>query len=143
MEKYQFSQVGMNAMLADIYALQDESVCAFAAEMAKDFKRWAITYFAFTESQLRDLSNVNEQWAAFLASQGSFAIRNRRPIQLIKPTDFMNGSFGDKLVTLSSSLSAVSNREGSFCAGGELIVEVSYGRPLGSQEVLEQALLSY
>lgn len=143
MEKYQFSKVGMNAMLADVYALHDESVSAFADEMAKDFKHWAITYFAFTESQLRDLSQLNEQWAAFLASQGSFAIRNRRPIQLIKPTDIMSGSFGDKLVKFSSSLSAVSNREGSFCTGGELVIEVSYGRTLIAQEVFEQALLSY
>ena len=143
MKKYQFSQAGINAMQTDIYALQDETVSAFAAEVAKDFKRWAITYLAFTESQLRDLSNLNEQSISFLASQVSFAIRNRRPIQLVKPTDVMNSSFGDKLVELSTTLSAVSSREGRFSAGGALVIEISYGCKQHHLEVLAQELLAY
>ncbi|WP_133553728.1 hypothetical protein [Pedobacter duraquae] len=143
MKKYQFSQTGINAMQTDIYALQDEAVYAFAAEVAKDFKRWAITYLAFTASQLRDLSNLNEQSISFLASQGSFAIRNRRPIKFVKPTDIINSSFGDKLVALSTTLSAVSNREGRFSASGELVIEITYGCKQHYPEVLEHELLAY
>ena len=125
MRKYQFSQSGIAAMQADYYQLNDVALGAFADEMAKDFKRWAVQHLEFSTSQVQDLESLHEQSITFLALQGSFALRNRLPIHLIKPVT-MDSDLADKLVKPFSNLYAISDREGNFSTAGEFVVEIAY-----------------
>jgi len=126
MKKYQFSQAGIYAMQADLYQLNDAALEAFAAELAKDFKRWAVNHLELTESQIRDLKSLNEQTINFLSFQGSFAMRNRRPIHLIKPVKMDGNDDGDKIIKPGGSIFAISDRKGNFSAEGTLTIEIAY-----------------
>lgn len=141
MRKYQFSQSGIAAMQADYYQLNDAALAAFATEVVQDFKGWAMRNLEFSDSQIADLHSLHEQTINFIAVQGSFAMRNRLPINLIKPVT-MDSDLKDKLITPSGNLIAISDREGNFTPAGEFSVEISYVTKANLTELVPEDLFA-
>lgn len=127
MEKQPFTETGLQALLAELYALPNVQLAEHAAALKLNPKLWINGHFELDTDQLDYLQNMPNTMANFLGEQGSFAIGHRLPIHLNKSgEENKNGDKPDKLFDTISSLSLQIDGQGQPSAGGELTIAITY-----------------
>lgn len=132
MNKYPFTQQGFIDLQSELYQLADAALAQEATNLLSNFKDWVSNHFELSPAQLNDLNGINQETSHFFAYSGSFAVRNRRPLYLEKtPKDpnQQNRNSGEeqgKLIEPKSKLTASSDSEGNFIAGGDFTTTISY-----------------
>lgn len=84
MNKYDFTPLGMQQLLAALYALDDSALAAEAAALANDFTGWCLQHFNLDTSQLAYLMGMSPQMQEQLAQRGSYYLSHRLPINLMQ-----------------------------------------------------------
>lgn len=84
MNKYDFTALGMQQLLAALYALDDSALNAEAAALANDFTGWCLQHFNLDTAQLSYLMGMSPQMQEQLAQRGSYYLSHRLPINLMQ-----------------------------------------------------------
>ncbi|MES2418418.1 MAG: hypothetical protein V4541_09535 [Bacteroidota bacterium] len=127
MEKQPFTTEGVLALQNWLYNLSNAELEAEVLAMKANFTGWVLTYLLLDETQLAYFDNMSATPMEFLAFQTTFAVANRRPINLMKQAPKNNNAlFDDKLFEPESKLAVTSHSNGSYEVSGELNIEVSY-----------------
>jgi len=124
MTKFQFTPEGVASMCQHFYQLDDASLSTSALALAENFNKWMKAHFELSESQVVYLDAIHADLIQFMAANASFALRNRLPIQLIKPAQ--KSSSDSKITKPETKLQAKILPDGRYEASGEFNVEVSY-----------------
>lgn len=84
MNKYDFTPLGMQQLLAALYALDDAALNAEAAALANDFVGWCMQHFNLDARQLAYLTGMSSPMQQQIAQRGSYFLSKRLPINLIQ-----------------------------------------------------------
>lgn len=85
MNKYPFSEEGVEALITSLYLLSVQGLQEEAEKVLNDFKAWFSGWFDLTESQLSYLDKIDTGFILEASSVTYHALLNRQPISLIKP----------------------------------------------------------
>lgn len=125
MNKFPFTQAGVDQLLEDLYSLPSGELKDQSILVHYDFKNWVFDRFDFTSSQIDFLYGLPEESISFMATNASFAIANKLPIILEKESTPISLR-GNKFIRPKSELSSSATESGSFQADGQLIIEIGY-----------------
>ena len=128
MTKYPFTTAGFEDLQTALYALTDPELNVQAQLILMDFNDWMEANFDLSTSQITFLESINPETRLFTAFQTSYAVRNRLPVNLIKPLQRTEDPVDDdgKLIRPKSKLISTSDGNGNFSADGYLDIEILY-----------------
>jgi hypothetical protein len=112
---------GVQAKIAELYALPDTQLAAQADLVRTNFRDWVADNFTLSTEQLSHLDDLNEQWVQLAACQTAFAMNYRLSIEFVVPTP----SGASKLIGSSSDMRVYDNG-GAIEAEGGLTFSIEY-----------------
>lgn len=131
MLKLPFTPQGVQDLLSQIYALPDIQLQNESAAAAANFRLWISSNFLLEASQQIYLEAIDDQFIASAATEVSYFIQNRYPIELIKEevtaalTEQQEGDRG-KLIDLGKATNKSFNTEEGFREENRLTFTISY-----------------
>lgn len=84
MEKFEFSQSGVNQLCEALYASTAEEISYEIASVSEDFAKWVIDHFALTESEVAFVSGIDEYTLESFGAQTARAFDKRMKIILTR-----------------------------------------------------------
>jgi hypothetical protein len=106
-----------------LYQLNDEVLKIESDRIQHDFTTWLRNYFALTKNQLAFLDALDEKSKKLLSFDISFAVENRLPISLNKPSNSKEDSA--KKIICPKNTSAKSGLIG-YQTDGILQININY-----------------
>lgn len=130
MQKFPFTDSGLQDLLAQLYALDDQQLQQQAQAMAEDFPGWLQEHFLFEQDQLDFLAGLPQSFIQSAAADCSYCAANRLPINMVKDQQRSDppaeGEDRGKLIDLDKKSSARFSPAESFRASGSLTITISY-----------------
>ncbi|MBU0695430.1 MAG: hypothetical protein KKE39_02735 [Bacteroidetes bacterium] len=133
MNKHDFTPLGMQQLLAALYALNDEALAAEAAALQNDFNGWCMLHFNLDSQQLSYLMGIDQQMQVQLSSRGSYYLKQRGAINLmqVNQNPLLKGD-GDsaKIFNLNEQQNSTYSPDTGYQNLSSLNIQVTY--PAGS-----------
>ncbi|MEO5910413.1 MAG: hypothetical protein ABIP95_05970 [Pelobium sp.] len=129
MDKYNFNPLGLQQLLAALYALDEEALDAEASALENDFTGWCMQHFLLDATQLAYLTGMAPQMRDQLSQRGSHFLRNRWPINLIQgaTAPLLKGD-GDsaKIFNLEEQQQSTYSPNTSYQSSSVLNIQITY-----------------
>jgi hypothetical protein len=122
--KQQFSTEGVAAWQQSLQSSSNQQLQEIAAKITANFKAWLTQTFELTSSQVDYFHHLNASFVQLTAAQIAFAVANRLPVTLNKPSAAM--ARGSKLIRDKSKVEAEADGNGNVDASGEVEYEITY-----------------
>lgn len=125
MEKFPFTDAGVQALQDHLYQCTDEHLSAEEKLILLNFSKWVAKNFTLSTEQLLFIEEQDKKIIDFLATQTAIAIVNRLPVILLKPASKPDHELTDsKLIRPASNFSVSSDSPNQIT--GALIIEITY-----------------
>jgi hypothetical protein len=130
MQKFPFTDSGLQDLLTQLYALDDQQLSRQADAISADFRAWLTDHFQFDQSQLDFLAATPETFIQSAAADCSYYVANRLPITMVKEQQRSDppgeGEDRGKLIDLDKKSSARFSPPESYSSSGSLTITISY-----------------
>jgi hypothetical protein len=130
MQKFPFTDSGLQDLLSQLYALDDQQLQQQADTISADFPTWLTDHFLFDQSQLNFLASAPESFIQSAAADCSYYVANRLPITMVKDQQRSDppeeGEDRGKLIDLDKKSSASFSPPESHSSSGSLTITISY-----------------
>lgn len=125
MQLFPFSEVGVEDMLTQLYALPDAALFIQAETIKLGFKLWIKDHFALTENQIRFLTSMSHEVSRSYAEQCSFCFLHRLDIKLVSPLPPETQGYA-KWIGSGSTIAVKTDGAGESVISGTLTFTISY-----------------
>lgn len=130
MQKFPFTDSGLQDLLSQLYALDDQQLSQQADAISADFPTWLTDHFQFDQSQLDFLAATPETFIQSAAADCSYYVANRLPITMVKEQQRSDPPEDEedrgKLIDLDKKSGASFSPQGSSSSSGSLTITISY-----------------
>lgn len=123
MAKQPFTPSGVQAKVAELYALPPGDLLTHANQVGSDFKGWMTANFILSTDQQDYMDTINEDWIDLTSVVLKMAIKKKRPI-ILEPI-VGGGSWASKLVGFTNDMDST-NKDGVFEITGTLTFYITY-----------------
>ncbi|EHQ24304.1 hypothetical protein [Mucilaginibacter paludis] len=121
MPQQPFTNAGVQAKKAELYALSDNELIAQSNQIQNSFKNWMTANFALDASQAASLANLDDEFTRYVAFQVGFTVRHRGPIIIDKHPSENTG----KLIKTTGDMT-VQDGPAGFSMSGTLTIDISF-----------------